>query len=101
MLRSKIVTDASVLITFNIAVMLNDRLDLSKEFLSQSFLNFSLILVNILIPASVVVEQLYQNKKKGKSASPATKAEEEGVDTANPLRADGAFEREAGLDEEN
>ena len=86
---SKIVTDASVLITFNIAVMLNDRLDLSKEFLSQSFLNFSLILVNILIPASVVVEQLYQNKKKGKSASPATKAEEEGVVTATPLRADG------------
>ena len=66
---SKIVTDASVLVTFNIAVMLNDRLDLSKEFLSQSFLNFSLILVNILIPASVVVEQLCQNKKKGKSAS--------------------------------
>ena len=53
---SKIVTDASVLVTFNIAVMLNDRLDLSKEFLSQSFLNVSLILVNILIPASVVVE---------------------------------------------
>ena len=98
---SKIVTDASVLVTFNIAVMLNDRLDLSKEFLSQSFLNFSLILVNILIPASVVVEQLYQNKNEGKSASPATKAEEEGVDTDNPLRVDGAFEREAGLDEEN
>jgi len=55
--------------------------DLSKEFLSESFLNFSLIVVNILIPAGVVVEQLYQNNKK---------AEEEGEVTANPLGADGA-----------
>ena len=59
-------------------------MDLSKEFLSESFLNLSLIVVNILIPASVVVEQLCQNKKKGKSASPAAKAEE-GTETANPL----------------
>jgi len=36
--------------------------------------------VNILIPASVVVEQLYQNNKK---------AEEEAEVTANPLGADG------------
>ena len=56
-------------------------MDLSKEFLSESFLNFSLIVVNILIPAGVVVEQLYQNNKK---------AEEEGEYTANPLSADGA-----------
>ena len=55
-------------------------MDLSKEFLSESFLNFSLIVINILIPAGVVVEQLYQNNKK---------AEEEGEVTANPLRADG------------
>ena len=54
-------------------------MDLSKEFLSESFLNFSLIVVNILIPASVVVEQLYQNSKK---------AEEEAEVTPNPLGAD-------------
>ena len=78
--RSKIVTDASVLVTFNIAVMLNDRVDMSKEFMSESFLNLSLIVVNILIPAGVVVEQLYQNNKK---------AEEEAEVTPNPLGADG------------
>ena len=55
-------------------------MDLSKEFLSESFLNFSLIVVNILIPAGVVVEQLYQNNKK---------AEEEGEVTPNPLGPDG------------
>ena len=54
-------------------------MDLSKEFLSESFLNFSLIVVNILIPAGVVVEQLYQNNKK---------AEEEAEVTANPLGPD-------------
>ncbi len=75
-LCSKIVTDASVLITFNIAVMLNDRVDMSKEFMSEEFLNLSLILVNILIPAGVVVEQLYQNSKK---------AQEEAEVTPNPL----------------
>ena len=53
---------------------------LSKEFLSESFLNFSLIVVNILIPAGVVVEQLVQNNKK---------AEEEAEVTPNPLTADG------------
>ena len=56
-------------------------MDLSKEFLSESFLNFSLIVVNILIPAGVVVEQLYQNNKK---------SEEEAEVTPNPLGADGA-----------
>ena len=66
-------------------------MDLSKEFLSESFLNFSLIVVNILIPAGVVVEQLYQNKKKNKG-QPAIEEE-----TANPLGPDSAFEREAGL----
>ena len=55
-------------------------MDLSKEFLSEGFLNFSLIVVNILIPAGVVVEQLYQNNKK---------AEEEAEVTPNPLGADG------------
>ena len=55
-------------------------MDLSKEFLSESFLNFSLIVVNIFIPAGVVVEQLYQNNKKAK---------EEAEVTVNPLRADG------------
>ena len=64
-----------------LGVMLNDRVDMSKEFMSESFLNFSLIVVNILIPAGVAVEQLYQNNKK---------AEEEGEYTANPLGADGA-----------
>ena len=54
-------------------------MDLSKEFLSESFLNLSLIVVNILIPAGVVVEQLVQNNKKAK---------EEGEYTANPLGAD-------------
>ena len=49
---------------------------MSKDFLSQGFLNFSLIVVNILIPASVVIEQLCQNNKK---------AEEEAEVTANPL----------------
>ena len=58
-------------------------MDLSKEFLSESFLNFSLIVVNILIPAGVVVEQLYQNNKN--KEKPATK---EGF-TPNPLVADG------------
>ena len=80
----KIVTDAAVLITFNIAVMLNDRVDLSKEFLSEGFLNFSLILVNILVPAGVVVEQIYRNNAKKEGDAPATKAEE-GTETANPL----------------
>ena len=56
-------------------------MDLSKEFLSESFLNFSLIVVNILIPAGVVIEQLVQNNKK---------AEEEAEVTPNPLGADGA-----------
>eukprot|EP01045_Picozoa_sp_COSAG04_P002369 COSAG04_NODE_86_length_27446_cov_79.885046_8_plen_59_part_00 len=54
-------------------------MDLSKEFLSESFLNFSLIVVNILIPAGVVVEQLYQNNKK---------SEEEAEVTPNPLGPD-------------
>ena len=56
-------------------------MDLSKEFLSESFLNFSLIVVNILIPAGVVVEQLYQNNKKAKEKAEVT---------PNPLGADGA-----------
>ena len=56
-------------------------MDLSKEFLSESFLNFSLIVVNILIPAGVVVEQLVQNNKKAK---------EEAEVTPNPLGAGGA-----------
>ena len=56
-------------------------MDLSKEFLSEGFLNFSLIVVNILIPAGVVVEQLVQNNKKAK---------EEAEVTPNPLGADGA-----------
>ena len=55
-------------------------MDLSKEFLSESFLNFSLIVVNILIPAGVVVEQLVQNNKKAK---------EEAEVTPNPLSPDG------------
>ena len=55
-------------------------MDLSKEFLSESFLNFSLIVVNILIPAGVVVEQLVQNNKKAK---------EEAEVTPNPLGAGG------------
>ena len=55
-------------------------MDLSKEFLSESFLNLSLIVVNILIPAGVVVEQLYQNNKKAK---------EEAEVTPNPLGVDG------------
>ena len=56
-------------------------MDLSKEFLSEGFLNFSLIVVNILIPAGVVVEQLVQNNKEAK---------EEAEVTPNPLGADGA-----------
>ena len=55
-------------------------MDLSKEVLSESFLNFSLIVVNILIPAGVVVEQLVQNNKKAK---------EEAEVTPNPLGPDG------------
>ena len=58
-------------------------MDLSKEFLSESFLNFSLIVVNILIPAGVVVEQLYQNNKKAK---------EEAEVTPNPLGPDDGAE---------
>ena len=50
-------------------------------------------MVNILIPASVVGEQLYQNKNKNKG-QPATEEEV----TTNPLGPDGAFEGEAGLE---
>ena len=60
------------------------QVDLSNEVLSESFLNFSLIVVNILIPAGVVGEQLYQNKKKNKGQL-ATEEE-----TTNPLGPDGA-----------
>ena len=84
---SKIVTDAAVLITFNIAVMLNARVDLSKEFLSEGFLNFSLILVNILVPAGVVVEQIYRNNAKKEGDATATKTAE-GTETVNPLGVD-------------
>ena len=56
-------------------------MDLSKEFLSEANLNSILILVNILMPAGVVIEQLYQNNKKAK---------EEAEVTANPLGPDGA-----------
>ena len=56
-------------------------MDLSKEFLSEANLNSILILVNILMPAGVVIEQLYQNNKKAK---------EEAEVTPNPLGADGA-----------
>ena len=76
----KICTDGAIIMTFNIAVMLNDRVDMSKEFMSENFLNLSLIVANILIPAGVVVEQLVQNNKKAK---------EEAEVTPNPLRADG------------
>ena len=62
-------------------------MDLSKEFLSEGFLNFSLILVNILVPLGVVVEQIYRNNAK-KGDAPATKAED-GTETANPLGVDG------------
>ena len=79
----KIATDGAIIVTFNIAVMLNDRVDLSKEFLSEGFLNFSLILVNILVPLGVVVEQIYRNNVK-KGDAPAAKAEE-GSETVNPL----------------
>ena len=54
-------------------------MDLSKEFLSEANLNSILILVNILMPAGVVVEQLYQNNKK---------SEEEAEVTPNPLGPD-------------
>ena len=60
----KICTDAAVMVTFNIAVMLNDKVDMSKEFLSEFSLNFSLILVNIVLPCLVVVEQLYRNRSR-------------------------------------
>ena len=56
---------------------------MSKEFLSEGFLNFSLILVNILVPLGVVVEQIYRNNAK-KGDAPAAKAEE-GSETVNPL----------------
>ena len=84
----KIATDGAIIVTFNIAVMLNlnDRADLSKEFLSEGFLNFSLILVNILVPLGVVVEQIYRNNAK-KGDAPATKTEE-GTEIVNPLGVD-------------
>ena len=63
--------------------MLNARVDLSKELMSEGFLNFSLILVNILVPLGVVVEQIYRNNAK-KGDAPAAKAEE-GSETVNPL----------------
>ena len=86
----KIATDGAIIVTFNIAVVLNDRVDLSKELLSEDLLNFCLVVVNILIPACVVSEQIYQNKKKSGPTSPTTKAEEESGVTVNPLGANGA-----------
>eukprot|EP01045_Picozoa_sp_COSAG04_P030712 COSAG04_NODE_5429_length_1623_cov_1.477690_1_plen_131_part_00 len=74
---------ASAACTAAPAPPINDRVDLSKEFLSEGFLNFSLILVNILVPLGVVVEQIYRNNAK-KGDAPTTKTEE-GTEIVNPL----------------
>ena len=68
----KIVTDAAVMITFNVSVMLNVGNSMTKEFLPDGFLNFVLICVNIFIPGLVVVHQLLKNmaaKRKRKAAT--------------------------------
>ena len=60
--------------------MLNARV---KELMSEGFLNFCLILVNILIPAGTAAEQIYRNTVETDDV-PASKVEE-GTETVNPL----------------
>jgi hypothetical protein len=51
-----------------------------KEFLSESFLNFCLIVVNIAIPlVAVVAEQIYRSRKE------ATDEANMGEEVANPV----------------
>ena len=73
----KVAVDAAIVVTFNIAVMLNDRVDLSKEFLSEGFLNFLLIFVNLVVPATVVVVQLSRNSKANDDSTLTSQTEGE------------------------
>jgi hypothetical protein len=55
-----------VVVTFNIAVMLNDRVDTSSEFLSDGVLNGGLILANIVAPLAVVAHEALKDHQQSK-----------------------------------
>ena len=56
----KIVTDLAVMVTFNVAILLSDRVDWSMEpgFVTREALDMMLIVVNMVIPAIVVFLEL-------------------------------------------
>ena len=59
----KLATDVAVVVTLNIAVMLNTRVDSSKEVLSAASLNVALIVVNIVLPVGVIASAIYQHRR--------------------------------------
>jgi hypothetical protein len=50
----------AIVMTFSIAVMLNERVDMSEEVLSEGMLNGCLILMNLLVPLAVVSYEVWQ-----------------------------------------
>lgn len=56
----KIVTDLAVMLTFNVAILLSDRVDWSMEpdFITEDGLDLSLVIVNMIIPSIVVILEL-------------------------------------------
>jgi hypothetical protein len=60
----KIVTDAAVVVTFNVAILLNDRVDKSLEpaWAGQNQLDTLLLIANLMLPAGVVVFEVGRAK---------------------------------------
>ena len=56
----KIVTDLAVMLTFNVAILISDRVDWSMEpdFITRDGLDLMLVVVNMVIPSIVVIMEL-------------------------------------------
>ena len=65
----KIVTDLAVMVTFNVAVLLSERVDWSMEpeFITREILDMMLIVVNMLIPSIVVILELSRSTSETRS----------------------------------
>ena len=82
----------AVVVTFNIAVMLNERIDTYEEVLSEGLLNGCLIFVNLLVPLAIVLYEVWQFQQR-KSASATRPNFDEGKRTFdNPVN----FEEDTG-----
>ena len=85
-----VVTNFAVLVTFNIGILLSDRIDKSREQLwvqDQSFLDAALFLANVFAPAAVVAYELLR-RGSGTQADSRKASKEAAIEEAQGTMSD-------------